>query len=59
MTKQLILENSTKTNNTGNLVFTPKITQAKEQHVASHLHTHGHTARPGDTGKARPTQNHQ
>lgn len=42
MTKQLILENSTKTNNTGNLVVTHKITQAKEQNVAPHLHTWSH-----------------
>lgn len=41
MTKQLILENSTKTNNTGNLVFTPK-SQAKEHNVTSHLHTRPH-----------------
>lgn len=41
-TKQLILENFTKTNNTDNLVFKIKITQAKEQNIASHLHTRLH-----------------
>lgn len=42
MTQQLILTNPTKTNNTDNHVFSPKITQAKEQNVASHLHTWSH-----------------
>lgn len=42
MTKQLILENSTKTNNTGNLVFTPKPHRQKSKNVASHLHIWSH-----------------
>jgi len=38
ITKQLILENSTQINNTGNLVFTPKPHRHKSRNVASHLH---------------------